>query len=148
MTTTRTKSDECMRIAVQAYVGLLCAGERVLSKELLRTSIDLAAALRRPCVSSAGDRGGGRGPRIALAAQEPERDDCPLSRRRLTLQLALRNLLTTLLLLRVTAYWRRVPLLEQLHLFCIAIAEETDPPPGTWRTARLRSADLKLVSQN
>lgn len=144
MTNTETQSESCMAQTIPAYIGLLCAGERVLSKRLLQTAIDLAGALGEDAAGTdqdghshdrcgCGGGGTGRG-RAPACSGEPDGEGELLLRR----DRALQALLASLLVLRVSPYWRRVPELEKLFAWCISASARLE---AAERRYRARVAD-------
>ncbi len=111
--------DQVVSSGIQSYVGLLCNGELVRSRQLLADTVrlsSLAVGWSERC----------------LVVAESEADDGVLSVRSRTL-LALRGLLASLLLLRPTVYWARVPALRELQQQCARLNRcldegETGPP--------------------
>ena len=75
MTDTTSSSEACMKRTIPAYIGLLCAGERELSRRLLETAVELSGALTGVSEHgspAADERDGGRYGRVAAPRRNGE----------------------------------------------------------------------------
>ena len=111
--------EEVVSAAIRAYIGLLCCGERERSRRLLSDALELSL-LNEGGPSARIPGGTGHG---ALA--------------RCLVYYTLRSLLASLLVLRATVYWQRVPELEALKEACARLTAEIDgdPPDRVERAA-------------
>ena len=101
--------DSCVSAGIRSYVGLICCGELERSRRLLSDSLRLSALV------SGGPSARGQGRALSL--------------------LTVQNILATLLVLRATAYWRKIAPLRELQERCAAVVSELrDKASG--RTAR------------
>ncbi|TVQ26789.1 MAG: hypothetical protein EA382_04800 [Spirochaetaceae bacterium] len=100
--------------AIRAYIGLLCCGERERSRRLLSDALELSLL-----------NGGGPSARVPGGAGSGALARC-------LVYYTLRSLLASLLVLRATVYWQRVPELEALKEACARLTAEIDgEPPDT-----------------
>lgn len=90
--------DSCVSAGIRSYVGLICCGELQRSRLLLSDSLRLSA------IASGGPSALGQGRSLSL--------------------LTIRNILATLLVLRATAYWRKVAALRELQDRCADVVTE------------------------
>ena len=96
--------DGVVSTGIRSYVGLLCNGELVRSRRLFADTMQLsslAAGWSGPCTAVAEDGAYGGTPSLQCRTLA-----------------ALRGLLASLLLLRPTVYWARVPELRELLQQC------------------------------
>lgn len=96
--------DAVVHAGIQSYIGLLCCGERARSRRLFADTMQISSL-------AAG------GPSTRL----PGARDGAASLGGVLLFFTLRSLLSSLLVLRATAYWARVPSLVELQEACIAL---------------------------
>ena len=133
--------DELVSAGIRSYVGLLGHGERTRSRRLFKDVLQLSALMS-----------GGPSARISpILVAEPlnteAADDHPM--RSCIILLTLRSILATLLVLRTTALWRRLPELDELHSCCIEAAENVGAlPPETPHYAGGRTSGRTVVSLN
>ena len=120
-----------MRRTIPAYIDLLCNGEHVLSRRLLETSVELCGALDGMMEGGGGGRD--RGNASACGVPDPEESPQELRER------ALRALLATLLVLRVSPYWHRVAALQELFSWCLSLSARLDATRQS-RSLRLKRA--------
>ena len=103
----QSRVQRCVEAGIRAYIGLLCSGEQERSRRIFHDTMQLS------CLSSGGPsapvhlsgNGGGAGTLT----------HCLMG-------FSLQSLLTTLLVLRATAWWARVPELSRLLRACDALA--------------------------
>ena len=102
----QTCIDRLVSCGIRAYIGLLCAGEQVRSRRLLSDTMQMSS------LASGGPS--------ALRTRSTRPDDIAQesSYLRCVAFFTLRSLLASLLVLRATGYWRRVPELQQLQHEC------------------------------
>ncbi len=116
--------DGVVSSGIRSYLGLLCNGEIVHSRKLFTDTMELsslAAEWRDPCVAVAED--GAYGGTHSLPCQ--------------TLS-ALRGVLASLLLLRPTVYWARVPELRELQDQCARLNQSLRDEGETGLAAQQR----------
>ncbi len=97
--------DAVVHTGIQAYIGLLCCGERARSRRLFADTMQISSL-------AAG------GP----SARLPGAHSAAASLGGVMIFFTLRSLLSSLLVLRATAYWSRVPSLVELQEACIALS--------------------------
>jgi len=108
----RIAIEELVSAGIRSYIDLLGHGERSRSRQLFKDALQLSALMS-----------GGPSARISpvLIAQEPiPGNDHPM--RSCLILLTLRSILATLLVLKASAYWRRVPVLAELQDRCLQVA--------------------------
>ena len=94
--------ETCVAAGIRAYIGLLGYGESRRSRMLFRDTLQLSAALA-----------GGPSSKVdALAWPNDTRDPGPLQKS--LVNAAVSSMLASLLVLRATVYWQKVPILEAL----------------------------------
>ena len=148
------KLQECVErlvsSGIQSYIGLLCCGERVRSRRVLSDTMQISSiAAGGPSALvalSGGDEGAERpiapGPTVpGPAAPGPTAGGGaePVSFVRCVAFFTLRSLLASLLVLRATAYWARVPALGELQQACAQFNRCLEEPDG--RVGATRSDD-------
>jgi hypothetical protein len=100
-------ADRLVASGIRAYTGLVSCGERDRSRRMLSDTMQISSlSSGGPSTVSALAPADGHGPGTAFAAV------------RCMVFFTLRSLLASLLALRATAYWTRVPALEELQLDC------------------------------
>ncbi len=100
--------DRVVRAGIQAYIGLLCAGEKERSRRIFSDVLQISSFLA-----------GGPSTRLPISLSAPnavETGQAALAR--CMIFYTLRSVLASLLVLRVTAYWSKVPALVDLHQEC------------------------------
>lgn len=121
--------DRCVDVVVtagiRAYIGLLACGEKERSRRVLNDTMQISSiasggpsarvpvSLGAPESSGNPDSGPIRSGRVETSAAG---GSAPLAR--LLIFFTLRSLLASLLVLRATAYWNRVPALAELQEAC------------------------------
>ena len=117
----RTSLEHVVSAGIRAYIGLLCAGEQERSRRVLSDTMEL---------SSLGAGGPSQRVRVSLFEHgEPTSEEdgdatttatatAGSSLARVLAFYTLRSLLASLLVLRASAYWRRVPELTELQAAC------------------------------
>ncbi len=138
--------DRLVSSGIQSYIGLLCCGERVRSRRVLSDTMQISSiAAGGPsalsCLSG-GDGSAGRttvpGPAApGTTAEGPAAPGTtagggaePVSFVRCVAFFTLRSLLASLLVLRATAYWARVPALGELQQACAQFSRCLEEPHG------------------
>ena len=122
----RVAIDELVSAGIRSYIGLLGHGERTRSRRLFSDALQLSAMIS-----------GGPSARMSplLVAEAP--NDRPMAA--CLILLTLRSILATLLVLKATAYWQRIPALEELQASCSRVAGCMEEPvlqtPSTERTS-------------
>ena len=133
--------DRLVSSGIQSYIGLLCCGERVRSRRVLSDTMQISSiAAGGPSALvalSGGDEGAERpiapGPTVpGPAAPGPTAGGGaePVSFVRCVAFFTLRSLLASLLVLRATAYWARVPALGELQQACAQFSRCLEEPHG------------------
>ena len=97
--------DDVVRSGIQAYIGLLCYGEQARSRRVLTDTMQISSLAS-----------GGPSARFPVANGIAETNTVSLAR--CLTYFTLRSLLASLLVLRTTDYWSKVPALEELHRAC------------------------------
>jgi len=100
--------DDVVHAGVQAYIGLLCYGEQSRSRRVLTDTMQISSLAS-----------GGPSARFPVTTGIAETS--PVSLARCLTYFTLRSLLASLLVLRATDYWSKVPALEELHQACAAL---------------------------
>lgn len=114
----RSAVDELVRAGIRSYIGLLGHGERERSRRLFADALALSALVS-----------GGPSARLPqLVAAEP---GGPLHG--CMVLVTVRSMLATLLVLKTTAFWRKVPVLEELLHCCVRTSECVGT--GEWTSA-------------
>ncbi|MBU8913362.1 MAG: hypothetical protein KOO61_05010 [Spirochaetales bacterium] len=123
----RVAIDELVSAGIRSYIGLLGHGERTRSRRLFSDALQLSAMIS-----------GGPSARMSpvLVAEAP--NGRPMMA--CVILLTIRSILATLLVLKTTAHWRRIPALEELQMSCVRVAgcmEEpiADTQPSGWSSA-------------
>lgn len=139
----RTSLERVVSAGIRAYIALLCAGEKERSRRMLHDTMQLSSLgaggpSQRVRVSLfAGGEVAKReeGGETRVNARSERGGSRPTSASSLARVLAfytLRSLLASLLVLRASAYWWRVPELAELQTACAAfnrcLAEEAPEP--------------------
>jgi hypothetical protein len=102
--------ERVVSAGVKAYIGLLCCGEKERSRRVFSDTMQISSlasggpSARLPVSLAAEPNGRAEGGADSLA--------------RVLIFFTLRSLLASLLVLRVTAYWARVPALQDLQEAC------------------------------
>ena len=107
--------EELVSAGIRSYIDLLGYGERTRSRRLFSDTLQLSALMS-----------GGPSARISPMLVAETTNAHPM--RSCLILLALRSILATLLVLKATAYWRRVPALEELQTSCVKVADCVEPP--------------------
>ncbi len=122
--------DHLVSSGIRSYIGLLCCGERVRSRRVLSDTMQISSiAAGGPSalvgVSAVAAEGTNReeGGRAAAG-------DEAISFVRCVAFFTLRSLLASLLVLRATAYWARVPALHELQQACARFNRCLEGPAG------------------
>lgn len=114
----RTRIDHVVRAGIQAYIGLLCAGEQVRSRRLFTDVLQISSfasggpSARLP-VSLEWEAES-----VADAVAETSGEEGRIRLARCLIYYTLRSVLASLLVLRATVYWQRVPALVELQIAC------------------------------
>ena len=107
--------ENLVSAGIRSYIDLLGHGERTRSRRLFSDTLQLSALIS-----------GGPSARISPVLVAETTIVHPM--RSCLILLTLRSILATLLVLKATAYWRRVPALEELQTSCVKVAECVDQP--------------------
>ena len=99
--------DRCVEVGIRAYIGLLCCGEVERSRRVFHDAMQLSSLARG---GPSAPVTGGTGPLGSLS--------------RCLAYFTVRSLLASLLVLRTTVYWQRVPELRELQEVCGRLGEE------------------------
>ena len=99
--------DRVVSSGIRAYTGLLCCGERNRARRVLTDTMQISSLVW-----------GGPSALVAVATADEAGRDGAVSYVRCMAFFTLRSLLASLLVLRATAYWARVPALEELQHDC------------------------------
>ena len=115
--------EELVSAGIRSYIDLLGHGERARSRQLFKDALQLSALMS-----------GGPSSRISpilIAETSAPGNERPM--RSCLILLTLRSILATLLVLKASAYWRRVPVLTELQARCLQVANSVGHASG--RTA-------------
>lgn len=108
--------DRLVTAGIRAYIGLLCCGERVRSRRVLNDTMQISSVVS-----------GGPSARFPLTHRSfPLRKATALAASSLTrclIYFSMRSLLASILVLRATIYWDRVPALRELQESCASLNE-------------------------
>ena len=107
--------ENLVSAGIRSYIDLLGYGERTRSRRLFSDTLQLSALIS-----------GGPSARISPILVAETTSAHPM--RSCLILLTLRSILATLLVLKATAYWRRVPALEELQTSCVKVATCVDGP--------------------
>lgn len=107
--------DRLVSAGIQSYIGLLCCGEQKRSKSLLHDILQVSGLSNGGPSAKVGD--GTRGVSYML------------------MYFTLRGVLASLLVLRATAYWKKVPDLEQLQMCSRRLADALEEQAGLDQSA-------------
>lgn len=111
--------EQVVEAGVRAYVGLLCCGEKVRSRRVLTDTMQISS------LASGGPSSTLPPSRVHAASVSLAKPGCaPLAR--VLVYYAVRSLLASLLVLRATAYWARVPALGELQDACALLSRCLD----------------------
>ena len=116
----RIAIEELVSAGIRSYIDLLGHGERARSRQLFKDALQLSALMS-----------GGPSSRISpilIAEASTPGNDHPM--RSCLILLTLRSILATLLVLKASAYWRRVPVLAELQARCLQVANCVGPQVG------------------
>ena len=124
----RIAIEELVSAGIRSYIDLLGHGERARSRQLFKDALQLSALM-------SGGPSSRISPMLITEASTPGSDH-PM--RSCLILLTLRSILATLLVLKASAYWRRVPVLTELQARCLQVANCVGPDVGdtSGRTAR------------
>lgn len=120
--------EKLVSAGIRSYIGLLGCGERERSRRLFKDTLEISAlvaggpsARLSPLLATV--RPGSPGPAAGHGGAQ--------SAALCMVLLTLRSILATLLVLKASPYWRRVPVLDELQDHCAAVADllDRDPPP-------------------
>ncbi len=128
--------DHLVSSGIRSYIGLLCCGERVRSRRVLSDTMQISSiaaggpsALLGVSAGAAGATNREEGGRAAPGNEA-------ISFVRCVAFFTLRSLLASLLVLRATAYWTRVPALGELQQACARFNRCLEEPDGAVQTGR------------
>ncbi len=110
----RTAIEELVSAGIRSYIDLLGHGERTRSRRLFSDSLQLSALI-------SGGPSARISPMLVVGPELSPPNDHPM--RSCLILLSLRSILATLLVLKATAYWRRIPALEELQASCVRVAD-------------------------
>lgn len=102
--------ENLVSAGIRSYIDLLGHGERTRSRRLFSDTLQLSALIS-----------GGPSARISPMLVAETTSAHPM--RSCLILLTLRSILATLLVLKASAYWRRVPALEELQTSCVKVAD-------------------------
>ena len=103
-------ADRLVSSGFRAYVGLLSCGEQERSRRVLADTMQISSLIW-----------GGPSALATIGAVDGNERDPTISSVRCMAFFTLRSLLASLLVLRATAYWTRVPALEELQHRCAVL---------------------------
>lgn len=132
----RVHVDSLVSVGIRSYIGLLAHGERSRSRCLFNDVLHLSALVS-----------GGPSARISplLISDRPERG----AFQQCVILITLRSILATLLVLRTTRYWQRVPELARLHECCVQVAHTFEKPqPADSSNGRGHASGRTAVALN
>lgn len=155
----RVAIDELVSAGIRSYIDLLGYGERTRSRRLFSDALQLSAMI-------SGGPSARISPLLVAESINPSLEmtaECSCTRPEKMLNrpmttclilLALRSILATLLVLKATTYWRRIPALEELQASCIKVAEfmvspvvETEPVVKTHTSGRTQPSGTTQPSE-
>jgi hypothetical protein len=116
----QTCVDRLVSAGIQSYIGLLCCGEQERSRDLLRDVLQLSGLSQGGPSSKVGGGPGGM---------------CSM-----LMYFTIRGVLASLLVLRATVYWAKIPDLEQLHRCSRRLADVLEIETGISREAHRGAA--------
>lgn len=106
--------DRLVTAGIRAYIGLLCCGEQVRSRRVLDDTMQISSIVA-----------GGPSARFGLGGRPiTAREAAATAANSLTrclIYFSMRSLLASLLVLRATVYWERVPALRELQESCASV---------------------------
>lgn len=113
----RRCADQVVTAGIRAYIGLLACGEKERSRRLLNDTMQISSiASGGPSARIPVSLGPGEEPSRPVGGASTAGGSAALAR--VLVFFTLRSLLASLLVLRATAYWCRVPELRELQEAC------------------------------
>lgn len=101
--------EHVVHSGIRAYIGLLCCGEQSRSRRVFSDTMQISSLAA-----------GGPSARVPVALSgAPTAGAATLAH--CLISFTLRSLLASLLVLRTTVYWSRVPALEELQEACVSL---------------------------